>query len=132
MTASGKSERSLSQFEDALARLREALGLDQPPAIRRDVVILRFVLAFETGWKALRQALLADQIEVRYPKEAFGQAYRVGWLDEEDIWLRMIADRNLVAHTYNEAMAQALLGHVPGYLVALEGLRRFLRERRPS
>ncbi|HEX6141356.1 MAG TPA: HI0074 family nucleotidyltransferase substrate-binding subunit [Geminicoccaceae bacterium] len=130
--ASGKPERSLSQFEDALARLREALALDQPPAIRRDVVILRFVLAFETGWKALRQALLAEQIEARYPKEAFREAYRAGWLEEEDVWLSMIVDRNLVAHTYNEAMAETLLGHVPGYLGSLEGLRRFLRERRSA
>lgn len=124
-----KLERSRRQLEDALARLQEAVALDQPPSIRRDVIILRFVLAFETGWKALRQALLAEQIEARYPKEAFREAYRAGWLDQEDVWVSMIADRNLVAHTYNEAMANALLGRVPSYLAALEGLLRVLRER---
>jgi hypothetical protein len=49
-----KADRSRRQFADALLRLEEALALDLPPVVRRDVVILRFVLSFETGWKALR------------------------------------------------------------------------------
>ena len=78
-------KRMRSHFDEALARLEEGLALDQPDDVRRDVVILRFVLAFETAWKALRQALLEEQIEARYAREAFQQAYRAGWLAEEEV-----------------------------------------------
>jgi hypothetical protein len=43
----------LDNFGRALVRLEEALTLPEGDPISRDVVILRFVLVYETAWKAL-------------------------------------------------------------------------------
>ncbi len=51
-------------------------------------------------------------MEAAYPKEAFRQAFRAGWLDAEAPWLAMIEDRNLIAHTYNERTAEQVRAHV--------------------
>ena len=124
-----RAERSRAQFADALARLEEGLALDQPREVQRDVVILRFVLAFETAWKALRQTLSAQQIEANYAREAFQKAYQAGWLADEEIWIAMLADRNLVAHTYNEATAERIFGRMPSYVGAFRALQMVLRDR---
>lgn len=124
-----KPGRARLQFEEALARLEQGLALDQPRDIRRDVVILQFVLTFETAWKALRQALLAEQIGAHYAREAFQKAYQAGWLSEEEVWIGMLADRNVVAHTYNEATAERILGHMTRYVAAFQTLRTLLDRR---
>jgi nucleotidyltransferase substrate binding protein (TIGR01987 family) len=127
--ADAKPDRALENFARALGRLEEALTLDQPAEVKRDVVILRFVLSFETAWKALRHRLLIEQIEARYPKEAFQQAYRAGWLDDEAIWIGMLNDRNLIAHTYNEPTAERIFANVNFYVPALRRLLECLRLR---
>ena len=35
----------------------------------------------------------------------------------------MLADRNLIAHTYNEATAERIFGHMPAYVDAFRELR---------
>jgi hypothetical protein len=41
----------------------------------------------------------------------------------------MLADRNLVAHTYNETTAERILGHIPRYVTAFRELGDLLRLR---
>jgi nucleotidyltransferase substrate binding protein (TIGR01987 family) len=107
--------QALDNFGRALARLEEALALPEGDPISRDAVILRFVLVYETAWKALQRCLAEEKIDARYPKEVFRQAYQAGWLAREAPWIRMLDDRNLVAHTYNEATAARIYGDVKSY-----------------
>jgi nucleotidyltransferase substrate binding protein (TIGR01987 family) len=111
-----KLQRGLDNFGRALERPEEALAMPGDDAVTRDVAILRFVLVYETAWKALRQFLAAEKIEARYPKEAFRQAYQAGWLERETPWVNMLDDRNLVAHTYNEATAIRIHEDIKTYL----------------
>jgi nucleotidyltransferase substrate binding protein (TIGR01987 family) len=121
--------QALDNLGSALARLEEALALTTDPAVTRDVGILRFVLAYETSWMALKRCLATEQIEVRYPKEAFRQAYRLGWLEHETPWLNMLGDRNLVARTYNEATAIRVYEDIKSYLPEFRQLYSYLSER---
>jgi nucleotidyltransferase substrate binding protein (TIGR01987 family) len=119
----------LDNFGRALARLEEALALPEGDPISRDVVILRFVLAYETGWKALQRCLAAEKIEARYPKEVFRQAYQAGWLAREAPWIRMLDDRNLVAHTYNEATAARIYADIKSYAPEFRSALAYLTQR---
>jgi nucleotidyltransferase substrate binding protein (TIGR01987 family) len=89
------------------------------------MAILRFMLTYETCWKALKWTLLEDiGIEVNGPKPAFQEAFAQGWLGESmDVWLQMIADRNLIVHTYNETQAEGLFEHLADYLHAFKALK---------
>ena len=54
-------------------------------------------------------------------RESLRQAFRLGWIEDER-WVRMLEDRNLSVHIYNEELAQAIYGRLPGYLELLEAL----------
>lgn len=52
-----------TNFDQALARLEEAIALPADDPTHRDSVILRFVLVYETAWTALRHCLAVEQIQ---------------------------------------------------------------------
>lgn len=108
----GKQTRALVNFGRALRALEQALAEDTGDRRSRDSVILNFMLTYETAWKALKAALAEQGVEAAYPKEVFRQAFQAGWLGAEEPWLAMIADRNLIAHTYNERTAEQVRSHV--------------------
>ncbi|THJ24738.1 MAG: hypothetical protein CAF45_004150 [Nitrospira sp. CG24E] len=39
----------------------------------------------------------------------------IGVIQEHPDWLRMLQDRNLTSHTYNEATAKSIYSHLPAY-----------------
>ena len=85
---------------DRLVSLRTALGrlddaLAQPKTEwTRDSAIQRFEFTFELAWKAVATVAQAHGVEARSPREAFKQAFTLGWVTDEDVWLRMLDDRN--------------------------------------
>ncbi|MGH6945247.1 MAG: HI0074 family nucleotidyltransferase substrate-binding subunit [Geminicoccaceae bacterium] len=124
-----RSAQALANYRRALARLEEALALPEGDPISRDAVILRFVMVYETAWKALQRCLALEAIEARYPKEVFRQAYRAGWLASEAPWIKMLEDRNLVAHTYNEATALRIHEDVKSYAPSLRQTLTYLTKK---
>jgi nucleotidyltransferase substrate binding protein (TIGR01987 family) len=125
-----KRARAVGNFEHALAALEAALSEDTGDRRSRDSVILNFLLAYETAWKALKPTLADEGIDAAYPKEVFRQAFRAGLLGAEEPWLAMIEDRNLIAHTYNERTAEQVRGHVAAAVGPLREVRGTLAARR--
>ena len=124
-------EKILSQFESALQRFSEALERDiQKDSLFLDAAIQRFEFCFELSWKVLRRHLAREGIAASTPREAFKEAFKLGWLAEGDtFWSRMIADRNLTSHTYNQKTALDLYSRLPGYRKAYQGLLELLKKR---
>lgn len=88
----------------------------------RDSAILRFELTFEVAWKHL-QALARDQgLESAGPRQAFENAFRLGWVDDEVIFEEILRARNLAVHVYREASAQALAERLPDFQAAFARL----------
>ena len=124
-----KRARAVDSFGRALGALEQALAEDAGDRRSRDSVILNFMLAYETAWKALKAALADRGVEAGYPKEVFRQAFQAGWLRAEAPWLAMIQDRNLVAHTYNERTAEEVRRHVDAAITALREAHGLLTRR---
>ena len=82
----------------------------------RDSAIKRFELTFELAWKSA-QAWVGDQgVVCRSPRDCFAQMFRLGLIADDPLWLRMIADRNLSVHTYNEKLAEEIYARLKDYL----------------
>ena len=97
-----RSAPRLRSFGAALDRLDDALA--QPKTEwTRDAAIQRCEFTFELAWKAVATLAEAQGVDARSPREAFKRAFALGWIDEEDVWLRMLDDRNRTTHTYHEA-----------------------------
>ncbi len=120
-----RSAPRLRSFGAALDRLDDALA--QPKTEwTRDSAIQRFEFTFELVWKAVATVAEAQGVDARSPREAFKRAFALGWIDEEDVWLRMLDDRNRTTHTYNEAVAEEIFKRLPVYAGALRALSKAL------
>lgn len=105
-------EQSLRHLEQAILRLKEALDEPQSNPLSIDGTIQRFEFAFELNWKTLQRMLEADGIKATTPRSVIREAYKAQWISEKSAWLQMLADRNDTSHTYNEALAIQIYGHI--------------------
>ncbi|MBI4583197.1 MAG: nucleotidyltransferase substrate binding protein [Planctomycetes bacterium] len=126
-------KKVLSQLENALQKFTEALAHDiKKDELYLDGTIQRFEFSFELCWKVLKRCLEYEGVSARTPREVFKEAFKLGWLTEGDQhWLKMIDDRNLTCHTYNQSTALALYSRLPGYLQSFRRLLSFLNARYP-
>ena len=120
-------QRLLDSLNASLERLGEALLIPEEQPLAVDGTIHRFEFTFELFWKVLRR-LLADQgIAANSPKSAPQHAYRLGWLENEATWLKMLDDRNLTTHTYREALAREVYSRIPTHHTAMRDTVQKLR-----
>ncbi len=116
----------LKAFEASVQRLEESLSRPRDPVVR-DSAIKRFELCFELAWKVIQSFLRNHGLQCRSPRDCFREAFSYGLLTEEEVWLKIIQDRNLSVHTYNEELANQLYSRLPGYVPALRQLLRKLQ-----
>lgn len=115
----------LASFGDVMVRLEAALA--QPRTEwTRDAAIQRFEFTFELAWKSASACVRAEGLDARSPREALRASYRLGWVDDDALWLRMLDDRNRTSHSYNEAVADEIFSRLPEYVAALRALRERL------
>lgn len=94
-----------------------------------DATIQRFEFTFELFWKILKRVLSVDGIEAKSPKDVIKKAYQIGWLDDEDLWLNMMLDRNATSHIYDEEEAQKVYQRVREYYPVLRSVYRQLSQK---
>ena len=96
-------------------------------------VIGQFNLTFELAWKATKEILEGHGVlteKIGSPREIFKAAYRVNFLDDEEIWLEILKRRNISVHLYDETSAVELVNLIfDKYISALVNLRDSLTER---
>jgi nucleotidyltransferase substrate binding protein (TIGR01987 family) len=114
--------RRLAIARSALRTLREVLG-EPKTSIVRDAAIQRFEYSFETVWKA-SQRYLRDREGLDHPSPArvVRSCHAIGLLGEEEarLGLRMVGDRNLTVHTYNEKLAEEIYARLGSYCALME------------
>lgn len=117
----------LSDFASALARLEDALAQERNEWTR-DAAIQRFEFTFELAWKNVAAAARLQGLEVASPRRAWQSAFRLGWIDDDRLWLDMLEDRNRASHSYREATADRIRDRLPEYAAALRALLAVLRQ----
>lgn len=104
--------------QKALKTMEEIVGDKQPTAIQRDAAIQRFEYSFEAIWKTAKIYLRTfEGIESGSPKGTVRACFQVGIFDSDTSKsvLKMIDDRNLTVHTYNESLALAIYSRLESY-----------------
>ncbi|NOU09437.1 MAG: nucleotidyltransferase [Nitrospira sp.] len=98
----------------ALSRLDFALAQPVNEFVR-DSAIQRFEFTFELFWKSLKAYAEESGLEAFSPRDSLRVAFHLGVIQEDAEWFRMLEDRNLTSHTYNEATAETIYSHLPTY-----------------
>lgn len=95
--------------------------------IYRTGVIGQYNLTFELAWKLLQAVLKLHGVsgaDVGSPREILKLAYKAGFINEEDIWLKMLKDRNTSVHIYDEEEIDELVVLIINqYIPAFERLK---------
>ena len=121
-----KLDRNLINFKKALNRFKEIL--QEPESnIVVDATIQRFEFTYELMWKTLK-SFLEDihGIRVVSPRQVFKEAYALSLIETDNPFLEMLHSRNLLAHTYNEDLANDIYGKCPSYLSAMQDVFKFM------
>lgn len=76
-------------------------------------LIQAFEYTHELAWNTIK-----DFLESRGDKEIYGskdatrEAFRLGLIENGEIWMNMIVSRNLTSHTYNEETAKEIVDNI--------------------
>lgn len=124
---------SFESLGEAIARLREVLNKSsnriEEAEIYRDAAIQRFEFSIELFWKILQKFLRYEKLEANTPREVLSKSYVAKLIDQEDVWLKMLDDRNLTSHMYKEALAKEIFARIKSYIPVLEITYKNLQER---
>jgi hypothetical protein len=99
---------------ESATRLAEVVALPASELVR-DATIQRFEFTFEVVWKALKLYLERQGHECAGPRPTIKKAFTeklINQADEADLWFRMIEDRNLTSHAYDEKLAKSIYEHI--------------------
>lgn len=91
---------ALSRLDHALAQLVNEFV--------RDSAIQRFEFTFELLWKSVKAYAEESGLEAFSPRDSLRVAFQIGLIEDSPEWFRMLEDRNLTSHTYNEATADTI------------------------
>lgn len=117
-----KFESILEDFKNAVMRFEKVLREPKTEFIR-DSAIKRFEIAFELAWKTIKAFLEEEHnITCVSPKNCLQEAYKVGIVDYDEIWIDMVNKRNLTAHVYKEIVADKIYNELPSYLPLFQKL----------
>ncbi len=124
-------KQSLKDFGKALDRLKEMLNepIDANDYVL-DATIHRFEFCYELCWKTLKFALeRSGHVDSRSARDVFSKAYELDWINNEQLWIDMIDDRNLTSHTYQEPTAREVYEDIKSFYPELRKAYNFLNEK---
>jgi nucleotidyltransferase substrate binding protein (TIGR01987 family) len=101
--------KKYENFCAALENMKEIYQYEEP----YDNVVLTglvglYEICFEQAWKAMKELLEMHGYEegaTGSPKMILKTAYKSGMIQDEDLWLQALQERNNVAHSYNQNIA---------------------------
>lgn len=99
-----KLERLIKDLKKANQRLKEAVKT-KPTAMNRDATIQRFEFSFELAWKTIQEYARDQGVDCKSPKSCIREGGRLELIEDVERWFQFLAHRNLIAHTYNEKLA---------------------------
>ena len=116
MTQDIRWKQRFSNYLKALQTLDEAYDLTQTRALSRleqQGLIQSFEFTHELAWNVFKDYLTDQGIAgLIGSRDATRSAFKNGLIIEGEDWMRMIADRNLTSHTYDQATAQAIVDNI--------------------
>lgn len=119
-------QRALGQLQLAL----DALAADPDNEVIGMAVIKAYEFSFELSWKTLKDLLNHEGLDVQLPREVLRQAFATRLLQDGQLWIDMLEQRNLMAHTYDIRRARIALALITEvYAPALTALALDLEQR---
>lgn len=109
MTKDIRWVQRLNSFKKALAQLTKFMQKKTLNELEEQGLIQAFEYTHELAWKLQKDFLESQGVtELFGAKNVAREAFKTGLIDDGEVWLRMVASRNLTSHTYNEETTQQI------------------------
>ncbi|RYG29026.1 MAG: nucleotidyltransferase [Chitinophagaceae bacterium] len=106
-------KQRFQNFSRAVKLLQEVAELDiaKLSLLEKEGIIQRFEFSVELAWKTLKDKMESDGIILDRisPKMVLKEAYKAKYIQDIEVWLKMINDRNLLSHTYDFETFEAVI-----------------------
>lgn len=119
-------ERFFVDFEKAVKNLETAIdtAIDE---LDMDGTIKRFELCYELSWKLIKEYLADKGVITKNPRDCFKEAFANNLINNEDVWIKMLEDRNYLVHTYTFEESRKIFKHIKDlYLSEFKHLYRIV------
>ena len=125
--------KKFENFCKAVKNLEEGSKISEPLSlIEQTGMIKLFEICFEQTWKVLKEILEMQGLNPNNfatPKKIFSLSYSAGILPEEEVWIEILEDRNILSHVYDADKVQDTIEKIKKkYLPAFQNLQKILQE----
>ena len=109
-------KQRLQNYKKALATVKNAVELAasrELSDLEKQGMIQGFEFTFELAWNVMKDYLEEQGITgIIGSKNAIRHAFNKGLIEDGEVWMDMIKDRNLAAHSYDEETAKDLIAAI--------------------
>jgi nucleotidyltransferase substrate binding protein (TIGR01987 family) len=96
-------------FGKAMRQLTKFIEKGELNELEEQGLIQSFEYTHDLAWKTLKDFLEDKGIKDIYgSRDSTREAFRLGLLENGEVWMEMIKSRNLTSHTYNEETAREI------------------------
>lgn len=93
-------------------------------------LIKAFEMTFELSWKTMKDYLIYNGIDTNSPRDVIKQAFANNIIEDGQLWINMLEERNLMAHTYDEEKAKAAVAKIcTHYMQGVEQIYLFFTKK---
>lgn len=102
-------KQRLQNFEKAFNHLQTAIEITNPDIVQKAGIIQFFEMSFELAWNTMKDYLEEQgYADLKSPRESIKKAFEFGLIENGHQWLKILEDRNLTAHAYDEITASEI------------------------
>ncbi len=114
-------QRAYAQLASAIELMRSRDLSD----LEKQGVIQAFEFTWELAWNLLKDYLnWQGESEITGARDAIRESFKRGLIEEGQVWMAMLQDRNRTSHTYNESTMREILASIEAsYQPQLNNLR---------
>ena len=102
---------AMQKLDKAYESLKSAV-LMAKDELHKDGVIQRFEFTAELLWKTLKIVLEYNKIECEGPRSCVKKAFKYGYIEEDDLILDILEDRNKSSHIYDEKTSEEIFQRI--------------------
>lgn len=128
--------RWIQRFENykkALSNLNETVQYIKEHGLNKIYImalVQTFEIAFELGWKTLKDYLEYTSTLTDTPRDTIKTAFSQNIIKNGKCWIEMMEARNKTSHTYREDFANQLADDIlNNYFTELQNLEKILQEK---
>ena len=99
--------QSYENFKKAFNKLKEFVETDNGSEKDRSAIINAYQYTFELFWKTLQKYMKEQELlDELGPGSVIRTAFQYNIIEDGQVYMSMLKDRNLITHTYKEDVAE--------------------------